>query len=168
MALSETKTIDLTKHPIIILVDADACPVKSEIYRVAERHNIRVLLVANNYIPIPRDAEKVERVIVSDKFDAADDWIAEHAKPGSIVITADIPLAARAIAAQAAAIAPNGRIHTENNIGNILATRNLMDSLRSAGTITSGPAPFSPRDRSAFLNALEQTIQRLKRLGFQS
>ncbi len=150
------------------MVDADACPVKPEIYKVAERHDIRVILVANSYIPIPRDAEKVERIIVSDKFDAADDWIAENAKPGIIAITADIPLASRVIAAKASAIAPNGRVHTENNIGNTLATRNLMDSLRSAGTITGGPAPFSPRDRSAFLSALEQTIQLLKRSGFES
>src|SRR5690606_35030930 len=157
-----------TKPPIRILVDADACPVKSEIYRVAERHDLPVILVANSYIAIPRDAEKVERVIVSDGLDAADDWIAESADAGSIVITADIPLASRAIEQGAAVIAPNGRVHTQANIGNTLATRNLMDSLRSAGEITRGPAPFAPKDRSAFLSALELAIVQLKRSGFKS
>ena len=129
---------------IHIFVDADACPVKAEIYRVAERHNLPVMLVANSFIAIPRDAERVERVIVSDKLDAADDWIAENSPPCAIVITADIPLASRSLEKGASVIAPNGRIHTQNTIGNTLATRNLMDSLRSAGEVTGGPAPFSP------------------------
>lgn len=153
---------------IRIFVDADACPVKAEIYRVAERHALSVVLVANSYIAIPRDAERVERVIVSDKLDAADDWIAENSAPGIIVITADIPLASRCVEKGAVVIAPNGRLHTEASIGNTLATRNLMDSLRSAGAITGGPAPFAPKDRSAFLSALELAIVRLKRAGFIS
>ncbi|ERI12816.1 hypothetical protein FHW20_002350 [Ochrobactrum intermedium] len=153
---------------IHIFVDADACPVKAEIYRVAERHNLPVMLVANSFIAIPRDAERVERVIVSDKLDAADDWIAENSRPGAIVITADIPLASRSLEKGASVIAPNGRIHTQNTIGNTLATRNLMDSLRSAGEVTGGPAPFSPKDRSAFLSALDLAIVRLKRAGFVS
>lgn len=148
---------------IHIFVDADACPVKAEIYRVAERHNLPVMLVANSFIAIPRDAERVERVIVSDKLDAADDWIAENSRPGAIVITADIPLASRSLEKGASVIAPNGRVHTQSTIGNTLATRNLMDSLRSAGEVTGGPAPFSPKDRSAFLSALDLAIIRLKR-----
>lgn len=153
---------------IRILVDADACPVKAEIYRVAERHDLCVVIVANSFIPIPRDAQKVERIIVSDKLDAADDWIAEHSRPGMIVITADIPLASRAVEKGATVIAPNGRLHTHNTIGNTLATRNLMDSLRSAGEVTRGPAPFSPKDRSAFLSTLDLAIVRLKRDGFKA
>lgn len=160
--------MDTENKTIRILVDADACPVKSEIYRVAERHSLPVFIVANSYMAIPRDAERVERVIVSDGFDAADDWIAEQSHPGAIVITADIPLASRALEKGASVIAPNGRVHTQNTIGNTLATRNLMDSLRSAGTVTGGPAPFAPRDRSAFLSALDLAIVRLKRDGFQA
>lgn len=154
-------------HKITVLVDADACPVKTEIYKVTERHSVKVLLVANNYLMIPRDATHIERVIVPSGLDMADDWIAEHAKAGSIVITADIPLANRTVKAGAITIAPNGKLHTENNIGNTLATRNLMDSLRSSGQITGGPAPFSSRDRSKFLSALEEAITRLKRQGFE-
>lgn len=153
---------------ICILVDADACPVKAEIYRVAERHDLRVIIVANSFIQIPRDQEKVERIIVSDKLDAADDWIAENSRPGAIVITADIPLASRSLEKGASVIAPNGRVHTQNTIGNTLATRNLMDSLRSAGETTRGPSPFSPKDRSAFLSALDLAIVRLKRDGFRA
>ncbi|MBV2141913.1 YaiI/YqxD family protein [Falsochrobactrum sp. TDYN1] len=159
--------MDTRNDAIRILVDADACPVKAEIYRVAERHRLPVILVANSFIAIPRDAERVERVIVSDGLDAADDWIAENAHPGAIVITADIPLASRSLEMGASVIAPNGRVHTQSTIGNTLATRNLMDSLRSAGEVTGGPAPFSPRDRSAFLSALDLAIVRLKRAGFK-
>ena len=155
-------------EPIIIFVDADACPVKAEIYRVAERYGVQVMIVANSFIAIPRDAERVERVIVASGLDVADDWIAERSRPGSIVITADIPLASRAVNTGAIAIAPNGRTHTASSIGNTLATRNLMDSLRSAGEITGGPAPFAPKDRSAFLSALDLAIVRLKREGFQA
>ncbi|MGU3401467.1 YaiI/YqxD family protein [Brucellaceae bacterium D45D] len=160
--------MSIVSDTICILVDADACPVKAEIYRVAERHDLRVIIVANSFIPIPRDQQKVERIIVSDKLDAADDWIAENSRPGAIVITADIPLASRALEKGASVIAPNGRLHTQNTIGNTLATRNLMDSLRSAGETTRGPAPFSPKDRSAFLSALDLAIVRLKRDGFKS
>lgn len=157
-----------TPQTIIIYVDADACPVKQEVYRVAERYAVKVVIVANSYIAIPRDNDLVERVIVPSGLDVADDWIAERSRPGSIVITADIPLASRAISAGAVAIAPNGKTHTQSNIGNTLATRNLMDSLRSAGEITGGPAPFSAKDRAAFLSALDLALVRLKRAGFQS
>ncbi len=161
------KTMNARNETIRIFVDADACPVKAEIYRVAGRHGLPVLLVANSFMAIPRDEERVERVLVSGNLDAADDWIADNACPGVIVVTADIPLASRALEKGASVIAPNGRIHTASTIGNTLATRNLMDALRSAGETTGGPAPFSPKDRSAFLSALDLAINRLKRAGFE-
>ena len=150
---------------ITILVDADACPVKNEIYRVAERHGLRVFIVSNAPIAVPRDP-LVERVVVAEGMDKADDWIAERARPAAIVITADIPLASRAVKAGAVVLAPNGRIFTEDSIGMALATRNLMDDLRSAGAVTGGPRPFSPKDRSAFLSAIDLAVVRLKRAGF--
>jgi uncharacterized protein YaiI (UPF0178 family) len=155
---------------ISIFIDADACPVKQEIYRVAERHvgkgtALKVLVVSNSPIAIPRD-EMIERVVVGAGMDEADNWIAERATRGDIVITADVPLASRCVKAGAEVIAPNGRAFTEDTIGMTLATRNLMDSLRSAGEITSGPKPFQARDRSSFLSALDQAIVRLTRAGF--
>jgi uncharacterized protein YaiI (UPF0178 family) len=151
--------------PITIYVDADACPVKEDVYRVAERHSVKVIVVSNRPIAVPR-APFIERVLVPAGPDVADDWIATRATAADIVITADVPLASRAVKAGAAAIAPNGKPFTETSIGMALATRNLMDSLRSAGEITSGPKPFSPRDRSSFLSALDLAIARLKRKGF--
>jgi uncharacterized protein len=155
---------------ISLYVDADACPVKQEIYRVAERHAskgvaLKVFVVSNSPIAVPRD-EMIERVVVGAGMDEADNWIAERAKRGDIVITADVPLASRGVKAGAAVIAPTGKPFTEEAIGMALATRNLMDSLRSAGEITSGPKPFSPRDRSEFLSALDRAIVRLVRDGF--
>ena len=155
---------------ITLLIDADACPVKQEIYRVAERHvlkgtAIKVFVVSNSPIAVPRD-EMIERVVVGAGMDEADNWIAERAQRGDIVITADVPLASRCVKAGAAVLAPNGKPFTEETIGLTLATRNLMDSLRSAGEITSGPKSFSPRDRSSFLSALDQAIRRLQRAGF--
>jgi uncharacterized protein len=157
-------------QPIAIHVDADACPVKGEVYRVAERHlgrgvELKVFVVTNSPIAVPRHPA-IERVVVAAGPDAADDWIATRAEAGAIVVTADVPLAARCVKAGAQVIAPTGRAFTEDSIGMALATRNLMDSLRSAGETTSGPKPFSPRDRSAFLSALDQAIVRLKRAGF--
>ena len=149
---------------IAIFVDADACPVKTEVYRVAERHKLRTFVVANSPIMVPRDA-MIERVVVASGPDQADDWIAERAARGAVVITADIPLASRCIKAGADVIAPNGRAFTEASIGMALATRNLMDELRGAGAITGGPRPFSPRDRSEFLQVLDRAIVRLKRAG---
>ena len=157
--------------PIITLyIDADACPVKQEIYRVAERHArkgvaLKVLVVSNSPIAVPRD-EFVERVVVGSGMDEADNWIAERAHEGDIVITADVPLANRCVKAGAEVLAPDGRPFTKDSIGMTLATRNLMDSLRSAGAVTGGPKPFAPRDRSAFLSALDQAIVRLVRAGF--
>jgi uncharacterized protein len=159
---------------ISIYVDADACPVKQEIYRVAERHalkgtSLKVFVVSNSPIAVPRDllsGALIERVVVGGGMDEADNWIAERAGAGDIVITADVPLASRCVKAGAEAIAPNGRAFSKDSIGMMLATRNLMDSLRSAGEITGGPKPFSPRDRSSFLSTLDAALVRLTRAGF--
>ena len=151
--------------PIEIFIDADACPVKPEIYRVAARHRIKVHVVANSFMQVPNDP-LIERVIVSTGFDAADDWIAERARRGAIVITADIPLASRCVKAGAEVIGPTGKPFSEASIGMALATRNLMEDLRAMGDVTGGPKPFSARDRSAFLSALDVAINRLKRVGF--
>ncbi len=152
-------------RPITIFVDADACPVKEEVYRVAERHGVKVIVVSNRPIAVPR-APFIVRELVPAGPDVADDWIATRATEADIVITADVPLASRAVKAGATAIAPNGKPFSESSIGMALATRNLMDSLRSAGETTGGPRPFSPRDRSTFLSALDLAIVRLKRKGF--
>ena len=149
---------------IVILVDADACPVKDEVYKVAERHGVQVAVVANAPLLVPRVAW-IRRVHVAAGPDVADDWIAARAQPGTIIVTADIPLASRAVKAGATVIAPDGRLFTEASVASALATRNLMDSLRSSGEITGGPRPFAPRDRSAFLSAMETAVQRLKRSG---
>ncbi len=155
---------DTARVAIILYIDADACPVKDEAYRVAARHGLHVYVVANAPIAVPRDPA-IERIVVGSGPDAADDWIAERATHGAIVVTADIPLAARCVKAGASVIAPNGRAHTEASIGATLATRNLMDALRATGEITGGPKPFGPRDRSAFLSALDLAVVRLKRAG---
>jgi uncharacterized protein len=162
--------LSLPQKPIAIYIDADACPVKQEVYRVAERHALKgaalkVFVVSNSPIAVPRD-EMVERVVVGGGMDEADNWIAERAGRSEVVITADIPLASRCVKAGATVLAPNGKPFTEESIGMTLATRNLMDSLRSAGAITGGPKPFAPRDRSNFLSALDQALVRLKRDGF--
>ena len=148
--------------PIRIYIDADACPVKDEIYRVAARHRLPVTVVAVGYIRVPDDS-LIERVAAGTGPDAADDWIAQRAGAGDIVITSDIPLASRCVKAGAEVISPDGRPFTEQAIGMTLAVRNLMHDLRSAGEVTGGPRPFAPRDRSAFLSALDQTIRRLQR-----
>jgi uncharacterized protein YaiI (UPF0178 family) len=145
-----------------IYVDADACPVKDEIYRVAIRHGLPVSVVAGQFIRVPQDP-LIERVAAGSGMDAADDWIAERARPGDIVVTADIPLASRCVKAGAEVIAPNGKPFSEESIGMTLAMRNLMTDLRSSGEITGGPKSFSPRDRSAFLSALDQAIRRVQR-----
>lgn len=147
---------------IRIYVDADACPVKDEIYRVAARHRLPITVVAAGFIRVPQDA-MIERVAAGARPDAADDWIVAHLAAGDIVITSDVPLASRCVKAGAAVIAPNGRPFTEDSIGMTLAVRDLMTDLRSEGQVTSGPRPFSPKDRSAFLSALDETIRRLQR-----
>jgi len=156
--------------PITLYIDADACPVKQEIYRVAERHALKgialkVFVVSNSPIAVPGN-EMIERIVVGGGMDEADNWIAERARAGDVTITADVPLASRCVKAGAMVIAPNGKPFTADSIGMTLATRNLMDSLRSAGAITGGPKPFAPRDRSSFLAALDQALVRLKRDGF--
>lgn len=147
-----------------ILVDADACPVKEEIYKVAWRHGAPVTIVSNSPIRVPAHA-LVDRVVVSDGFDAADDWIAERADAFSICITADILLADRCLKAGAVVIAPNGKPFTASSIGAAVATRAIMADLRAGamGDAIGGPAPFSKADRSRFLSALDEALVRLKR-----
>jgi len=157
--------MDEKPKTIAIYIDADACPVKPEIYRVAERHRLRVFVVANSFMQVPREPH-IERVIVSDGFDAADNWIAERVSRGAIVVTSDIPLADRCLKAGADVIGPTGKPFTDASIGMALATRDMMEDLRAMGTAGGGPKPFSPKDRSAFLQALDLAIQRLKRAGF--
>lgn len=152
----------MTQQPIRIYVDADACPVKDEIYKVAARHALPVSVVAGGFIRVPDDPS-IERVAAGSGMDAADDWIAARAGPSSIVITSDIPLASRCVKAGASVIAPNGKPFSEDSIGMTLAMRNLMTDLRSSGEVTGGPRSFSPRDRSAFLSALDQTIRRVQK-----
>ena len=148
---------------LTVYVDADACPVKAEVYRVAERYGLKVYLVANDIISVPRDQPNVELVVVSDRFDAADDWIAERAGPAAIVVTNDVPLASRCVKAGAYALAPNGRVFSPDSVGMSLAVRNLMQDLRASGEVTGGPPPFSKKDRSAFLSALDLAVTRLRR-----
>jgi uncharacterized protein YaiI (UPF0178 family) len=148
--------------PIRILVDADACPVKDEIYKVAWRHEVPVTLVSNSWFRVP-DHPLIEKVVVGAGFDEADDWIAERADPGAVVITGDILLADRCLKAGAAVIAPGGRPFTANSIGSAIATRAIMADLRSGIGQTGGPAPFAKSDRSRFLAALDEALVRLKR-----
>jgi uncharacterized protein YaiI (UPF0178 family) len=147
---------------IRILVDADACPVKDETYRVAFRHEVGVTIVSNSPIRVPAH-ELIERVVVSDGFDAADDWIAERADGAAICITADILLADRCLKAGAVVIAPTGKPFTTASIGGAIATRAIMADLRAGGDIVGGPAPFGKTDRSRFLSALDEALVRLKR-----
>ncbi len=145
-----------------ILVDADACPVKEEIYKVAWRHEIPVTIVSNSPIRIPAHP-LLDRVVVSDGFDAADDWIAERADAGSVCITADILLADRCLKAGAVVIGPNGKLFTLSSIGAAIATRAIMADLRAGGDQIGGPPPFGKNDRSRFLQALDEAVVRLKR-----
>ena len=145
---------------IRILVDADACPVKDEIYRVAWRREVAVRVVSNQHIRVP-DHPLIERVVVSDKFDAADDWIAEAAGPSDVVITGDILLADRCLKAGAAVIAPTGKPFTSASIGGAIATRAIMADLRSGAGVTGGPPPFGKADRSRFLQALDAALVKL-------
>ncbi|HEY4142640.1 MAG TPA: YaiI/YqxD family protein [Pseudolabrys sp.] len=147
---------------IRIFVDADACPVKNEVYRVAERYGLKVFIVANSFMNVPR-SDMIERVIVSEGPDVADGWIAERAGPSDIVITADIPLAGRCVRNGATVISPTGKPFDDNSIGMALATRDLMTDLRSAGAVTRGPPPLSRQDISRFLSALDLAVTRLKR-----
>jgi hypothetical protein len=146
---------------IHIYVDADACPVKAEAARVAQRHGLAVVYVANAWMTIPR-GPKLRMQVVSGAFDAADDWIAEQVRRDDVVITADIPLASRCLKQGAHVLGPGGKPFTDDNIGNALATRELMAGLRAYG-VGGGPPPFDQRDRSRFLEALEQTVRKAQR-----
>jgi uncharacterized protein len=145
-----------------IYVDADACPVKDEIYKVAERHGLPVVVVAGGFIRVPQHP-LIERIAAGSGIDAADDWIAERVTGDDIVVTADVPLASRCVKAGATALAPNGKPFSEESIGMTLAVRNLMTDLRSSGEVTGGPRAFAPRDRSTFLSALDTAIRRIAR-----
>ncbi len=145
-----------------IYIDADACPVKQEAYRVAGRFKLRVFLVSNTFMRVP-DNKLIKPVIVDDAPDAADDWIVEQSSEGDIVITADIPLASRSLKKGACVVSPSGKYFTQDNIGEILASRNLMADLRDAGEITGGPAPFTKKDRSSFLQRLDELIHSILR-----
>ncbi|EJF90994.1 YaiI/YqxD family protein [Bartonella tamiae] len=155
----------INKQPITLFIDADACPVKAEVYRVAERYGLKTYVVSNSFIKVPRE-KFVHAVIVAKGQDGADNWIVEHAQEASIVVTNDVPLAERIVKKDAIALSPTGRLFDISSIGHALATRNLMENLREGGMITGGPKPFSPRDRSNFLSALDLAVQRLKRRGY--
>ena len=145
-----------------IYVDADACPVKEEVYRVARRYELGVTLVSNTWMRVPAD-ERFTIQVVEDGFDAADDWIVDRVEQDDIVVTADIPLASRCLQAGALAIGTTGKPFTEDNIGDAVATRDLLAILRGGGEITGGPPPLTKRDRSRFLQTLDEVIQSIMR-----
>jgi uncharacterized protein YaiI (UPF0178 family) len=145
-----------------IYIDADGCPVKDEVYKVAERYKLPVVLVANKKLKLPANP-LLEMVVVSGGFDAADDWIVENSKANDIVVTADILLADRCVKKSARVLGPKGEEFTEDNIGSAVATRELMQNLRHMGEMRGGPAPMDKRDRSRFLGTLDQIIQSIKR-----
>jgi uncharacterized protein YaiI (UPF0178 family) len=147
-----------------IYVDADACPVKPEIYRVAERHGLRVTLVSNSYMRVPT-ADWLRLVVVDGQADAADDWIAGHTAEGDIVISGDIPLAARCLVRGSAVLDLRGGAFTEENIGEAMASRELLSHLRDLGAVTGGPSSHGPRDRSRFLHRLDETIRGIRGVG---
>jgi uncharacterized protein YaiI (UPF0178 family) len=147
--------------PLRIFIDADACPVKDEVYRVGLRVKAEVWVVANSYLRVPPPAKMQ---VVDAGPDAADDWIAEQTKPGDIIITADIPLADRVLKAGGLALSAKGEAFTTASIGSALAQRSLMEHLRSFGEVTGGPKPFSQADRSRFLSALDTALHKANRL----
>ena len=140
-----------------IFIDGDACPVKDEVYAVAARLGLAVIVVANQRMHVPTDLG-VELVVVEAGPDAADDWIAEEIRSGDVVITADIPLAARCLEVGASALGTNGREFTSDSIGSALATREIKASIRETGVVTGGPPPMTARDRSRFSNALDRLV----------
>jgi uncharacterized protein YaiI (UPF0178 family) len=145
-----------------IYVDGDACPVKEEVYRVARRHGVKVLVIANTPMQVPME-DLIELVVVRGRFDAADDWIAERVAPGDVVVTADIPLADRCLKQGARVLGPKGNNFTEDSIGETLATRALLDMLRQSGEFTGGPAAFAKADRSRFLSGLDEALHAIRR-----
>jgi len=161
--ITTAQVMEAPRKPAIrIFVDADACPVKAEVYRVAERYGLKVFVVANSFMNVPRSA-MIERVIVPDGPDIADDWIVARATANDIIITADIPLAGRCVRNGATVISPTGKPFDDNSMGMALATRDLMTDLRSAGATTRGPPPLSRQDISRFLSALDLAVVSLKR-----
>lgn len=146
----------------MIYVDADACPVKAEVMKVALRHHLHVVFVANSHMNLPSEWD-AELIVVDRQLDAADDWIVEKIRPGDIVVTSDIPLADRVIQLSARVLTPHGKVYDYENIGHVRASRDLMQSLRESGEITGGPPPFKKEDRSLFLQELEKVIQKVKR-----
>lgn len=146
-----------------LFIDADACPVKEEVYRVARRYGLKVFVVSNGWMQVPRGEPLIEQVVVDAGPDVADDWIAERASPGDVVITADIPLADRCLKAGAQALKANGQPFTPDSIGSALAGRMVGEHLRSMGVATSGPPLFGPADRSRFLQALDQAVVKARR-----
>ncbi len=146
---------------LTIYVDADACPVKEEVYRVARRYGLRVAVVANAPLRVP--ADPLIELVVRPGFGAADDWIAQETGPGDIVVTADIPLAARCLAREARVLDPKGRPFTDNAIGAALALRDLREDLRQGGALTGGPSPMAPKDRSRFLSKLDEAASAVRR-----
>jgi len=147
----------------VLYIDADACPVKDEVYKVAGRYGLQVFVVCNSWIKTPKEPW-ISLIVVDEGPDVADDWIAERAGPGDIVITADIPLAQRSLIAGAQALHPTGRVFSPDNIGAALASRAVGEHLRSMGEITGGPKPFIPADRSRFLQALDTAVVKAKRV----
>jgi uncharacterized protein YaiI (UPF0178 family) len=147
----------------VIYVDADACPVKEEVYRVAGRYGIPVVLVANSGMRVPPGGAVRLVLVAGGRLDSADDWIAARAGARDIVVTADVPLAARCVAAGARVLDPRGKVHTGDSVGDALATRNLMTHLRESGAITGGPPPLGKRERSLFLQRLDELVQHLRR-----
>ena len=147
-----------------IYIDADGCPVKNEVYRVAKRFGLKVYLVSNSRMGIPQ-GELFELVIVNEGFNAADDWIVEQVRDNDIVVSSDIPFAARCLEKGARVIDPKGRVFSKETIGDALANRELMAYLRDMGDVTGGPAPFEKRDRSRFLQGLDEVIQAAVRAG---
>jgi uncharacterized protein YaiI (UPF0178 family) len=146
---------------LTVYLDADACPVKAEAYRVARRYGLRVAVVANALLRVP--ADPLVELVVRPGFGAADDWIAAQAGEGDVVVTADVPLAARCLVKGARVLDPKGRPFADNDIGAALATRELMDELRQGGAVTGGPAPMTPRNRSRFLSKLDEAINAVRR-----
>jgi len=145
-----------------IYIDADGCPVKEEVYRVAQRYALMVYVVSNGFMRVPRD-DRIRQIVVGKGFDEADDWIAEHIQPGDVAVTADIELAARCLDRGARVLGPKGRMFTEDSIGDALATRALMDQIRQTGEITGGPAPMGRKDRSRFLSRLDEIVNAIRR-----
>ena len=160
--MSEVRILVDGVPDVRILVDADACPVREEVYKVAFRRGVPVTVVSNSPIRVPAHP-LIERVLVSDAFDAADDWIADRADPKTVVITGDILLADRCLKAGATVIGHNGKPFTSASIGSAIATRAIMADLRAGGDVIGGPAPFAKADRSRFLQALDEALVRLSR-----